>query len=486
MKPAVAIVWLAMLSGYCQAQAIYNPAFKPSQAPLPLMYVRFAGPPGVKVTFYRSVKGTSFETPFVAGFRPGYVYRMQVDNIPDNPGMTLFPTLEVRGSLQLQMRTRNADFPAGLYFNIDDVAVVRAGGLVTKVITLERPDQAIPAASDANQPLEVPVTVRQDPLEEAQLRGKALAVMHLGRRQYTPQELAAEAIAGTVLLPGEKVLGEPASPPRLMSRCYPIIDPIAGPADWTRDVTLYDGGDTPPPAGYSRGKLRGVNPSDTVAEYVDARGYKRVVASNRVGILVPRFVIIRGESTLAEHSMPIALGGTGAVHGRETIRFHQPTFAFNQNQHLDLLKGRERVSSTVASTAITVIGGLESLRRYERIVPGVTTVTANTLGPQTVKPAPDRPLKIDKWPDKHAALIGDVITFSIRCTNQSGHAVRDIVLHEDLTTRFEYIPGTAKNDREAQFTTQPNDAGSLHLRWDLPGELPPGESATVTFQVRVR
>ena len=93
---------------------------------------------------------------------------------------------------------------------------------------------------------------------------------------------------------------------------------------------------------------------------------------------------------------------------------------------------------------------------------------------------------IIKWPDRYGALVGDVVTFTLKYTNSGGRPITNIVVSDSLTTRFEYVPGTAKTDRAAIFTTQPNEAGSQVLRWEIPGSLQPRESGIVTFQVRVR
>src|SRR5262249_49638491 len=57
---------------------------------------------------------------------------------------------------------------------------------------------------------------------------------------------------------------------------------------------------------------------------------------------------------------------------------------------------------------------------------------------------------------------------------------------DSLTGRLEYISGTAQADREAVFTTQPNEAGSLILRWEIGGQLLPGKSGVGRFQARIR
>ena len=41
-------------------------------------------------------------------------------------------------------------------------------------------------------------------------------------------------------------------------------------------------------------------------------------------------------------------------------------------------------------------------------------------------------------------------------------------------------------DRPANVTTQPNEAGSVTVRFDIPGPIPPGGYGVVTFKARVR
>ena len=57
---------------------------------------------------------------------------------------------------------------------------------------------------------------------------------------------------------------------------------------------------------------------------------------------------------------------------------------------------------------------------------------------------------------------------------------------DSLTARLEYIPGSARSDRDAVFTLQQNEAGSVALRWEITGVLQPGKSGVVSFQARIR
>ena len=54
-------------------------------------------------------------------------------------------------------------------------------------------------------------------------------------------------------------------------------------------------------------------------------------------------------------------------------------------------------------------------------------------------------------------------------------ADEDVAVTDSLSGRLEYIPGSAQADRDAVFTTEPNEAGSVVLRWEISGRLLPGE-----------
>ena len=64
-----------------------------------------------------------------------------------------------------------------------------------------------------------------------------------------------------------------------------------------RQECLKDGGDHGLAAGFdNQGKLHGLDPADTVAEYKDASGRKQLAISNQVCICVPRFgVVLQGD-----------------------------------------------------------------------------------------------------------------------------------------------------------------------------------------------
>jgi uncharacterized repeat protein (TIGR01451 family) len=482
------IAWLLMTLSWAtpalgQTTRLSAPAPVASSPLPPLLYVKLIGPKGMKATFFRGTAlGQTFDLPCTIGVRPGYGVRMALSGMPDHPNAFLFPTLEVRGSLLLAGKQRPADFPAALVFRTEDFARVQEDATLTKVVVLERPDSAVPIATRADEPFEIDVPSNRDPLRVAWERGQPLLVMRMGQRQLSRAELS--NVPGTVLLPGEKVLAAPQFSPNVPWQCVPVIDPLAGPVSPGDFLCVSDGGDVGLPAGFDRqGKLRGLDPSDTVAEYFDSRGRQRLAISNRVCLCIPRFVVVKTETGIANHvslSGPLAMNSTSGYAGTSRV---QPSLEHSQNMQMENIQTRLKASGTEQSAGPAVTGRIGSL------VVIATELNTRSIDAACLPGVPepkDGPLIIIKWPDRFHALVGDIVTFTLKYSNSGGQPISHIVVSDSLTNRFEYIPGTAKTDREAHFTTQPNDAGSHVLRWEITGSLEPRETGMVTFQVRVR
>jgi uncharacterized repeat protein (TIGR01451 family) len=455
------------------------------QALPPLMYVRIVGPTGMQVTFFRGDAGErKLAVPVTAGLRPGYIYRLAISDIPDRPNVVLYPSLLVQGSLFLQGGNRNADFPAVLNFTNEDFSAAAAGVMTTKVIVLEDPERAMPLASRADRPLQIDVPPRRNPVEEAWLHGKPLVILKMGQRLFSREELASAGIAGTVFLPGDSTLAGPALPAHVPWRCWPLLDPRMGPHNPGAFQALHDGGDVGLPAGIGPdGKLRGLDPSDTVAEYTDSQGQRRLAVSNRIGLCIPRFLIVKSEAALAEQTVLVSTGSAHVTHGRSLMRAETPPLAKVQNQHLAGTEGRQRLSANEFTSGTAVIGKIDGLTIMASIQD--TGTMTGSIAPHRMSPV-DGPLVIIKFPDRCGGAIGDEINFTLRFRNTGGRPITGVVVSDSLTTRFRYVLGSARTDREAVFTTRPNDAGSSLLRWQFPGVLQPGEMGTITFKVTVQ
>ena len=536
-----ALAALALLAAPARGPA----APPPVKGPSPLLWVRFGGPEGMRVTYFQGPRGRDFAAPAPAGLRPGYVYRVRLSGLAGRPGVTLHPTLEVLGSLHLPPKLNAAEHPAPVVFTEQDLERALAGALVTKVIYLEHPERAIPSAAPPGAPHELELPPRYDALAAAREQGRPVLIVRLGERDFTDQELAVQAVPGTILLPGDKVLPPPACPPWVPWTCLPFYDPILGPRP-PEEECLHDGGDTGPRAVLDRnGQPANVNPSDTVAEYADSHGRRGLVVSNRVCLCVPRFAAIRTERPPSVYYDVVTPADAEGVKGQAQLAVRVPPRQAGQYEKLNALQGRQRPTealvtqgadsilqlkvlnarqldlgpaTALGTAAVRRLTDVERTRLARQVelarqlsqpygVQAVTnTQTTSVVGRvegldvvsavvetrdiscaccEEPRP-PDKPLVLCKWADRQSAQIGDVVTFHLKYSNVGGQPISDVAVTDSLTGRLEYIDGSAQSDRNAVFTTQPNEAGSVVLRWEIGGRLPPGESGVVRFQARIR
>jgi uncharacterized repeat protein (TIGR01451 family) len=159
-----------------------------------------------------------------------------------------------------------------------------------------------------------------------------------------------------------------------------------------------------------------------------------------------------------------------------------PSLEARQNTQLEAMQSRQRASGTENSL------GLLSLLELQAGGLVIGRVRDQAISATVVEqvPQPEGPLVLCKTVDKHSAQIGDIVTFTLKYTNTGGQPITDVAVSDSLTGRLEYVPGSAKSDRQALFTLQENEAGSLILRWQIGGSLPAGQSGIVAFQARIR
>ncbi len=521
----------------------------PLRGPSPLLFVRFSGPPGLRATFYQGrPPGRGFDAPVVVGLRPGYLYRMEVSHLPARPGVSFFPTLEVRGSLCLPPKLAAPSFPAPVVFTDADVEAVLAGALVTKVVYLENPDRAPPQDTRVDQPLELDLAPGADLAAEARDRGRPMLVVRMGGRLLvSPEEMAHSSVYGTILFPGEHCLAPAALPPCLLPDPRPFWDPRLGPRPLTEEC-VHDGGDRGERAGLDpAGNLYGLDPEDTIAEFTDSHGRRGVTCSNRVCLCVPRFGVLRVETPIAAHEAVVGTTGTRRVQGQQLVKGELPSLPVGQFERLQGMRVRQRPGVDVGIEGLVPLERIEvleaqalalgplaylgtkltlKLTEVERVElrqqvelarqlstnvgpqQAVGTVVTSVVGrveggPQVVSAEvttrdltvcceeaahcpPDRPLLLVKCTDRTSAQPGDVVTFFLRYSNQGGKPITDVAVSDSLSPRLEYVPGSAQADRPAVFTTQVNEAGSLVLRWEIGGTLQPGQSGALRFRARVR
>jgi uncharacterized repeat protein (TIGR01451 family) len=514
----------------------------------PLLFVQILGGPGLRATFYQGhPRGRSFDAPVVVGVRPGYFYRLRISNLPGHPGVSIYPTLEVRGSLKLSPKLNAIHYPAPVRLTEADIESVLAGNLICKVVYLENPDRAVPTTTPPAMPLEFNLPPGSDLLTEAHDRGRPMVIVRMGGRSLvSDEELSHSTVPGTILFPGEKVLMRAAAPPCLLWDCRPFYDPRLGPKPPAEEC-INDGGDHGNRAGFDgNGQLAGVEPEDTVAEYTDSHGRRHVTHSNCVCLCVPRFAVLRCETPLNRYNGVVAVNDARKVQYQRLFDMLMPplqTRAYEQLQgargrerpsinavvartigvtHFEVLQAvdvplgpiallgtnsvlilselerarlvkqlelarqlssRERVQQSASVTVTSVVGRIEA---GARIVQAEAETRDLTVCCNEVPCPPDKPLVLIKCADRPSAQVGDVVTFLLKYSNHGGQPITDVAVTDSLTTRLEYVPGSAQSDRPAVFTTQANEAGSLILRWEITGRLMPGSSGVVRFQARVR
>src|SRR5262249_7676379 len=162
----------------------------PHPQPAPLVAAKFLVPQGTRVTAFPGTKlSKMFGAPVTLGLRPGYIYRFELTNLPYQPGKSLYPEVEVHGTLVPRPGMRYMDYPIPLVFSPSDIERAMNGTLITKVIYLEDPEKAIPAEVQPDAPVEIPENTEREALKAARENGRFMAIVRLGDRKPSAEEL---------------------------------------------------------------------------------------------------------------------------------------------------------------------------------------------------------------------------------------------------------------------------------------------------------
>ncbi len=463
------------------------PAFQPPCAPIgppsPVLAGRVIAPDGVKVTFHPGTPiAKQFDVPVMVGFRPGYAYRLELTNLPNHPGETLYPLLEVRGSLVPRAGMNIADFPAPIYITQGDIEKATSGGLVTKVILLEDPTKAAPIESKPDLPLETADLTEDDALRAAADNGRIVAVLRFGDRKPDPRELAATVIPGTVVLPGEKLMAAVA-PPMFAPCGIPYYDPILGPKVPSEEC-LTDGGDVGPRIGIGpNGKVGGLNPTDVSLAYT-VLGQRRVSTSNQVCICSPRYVIRRVDVNVGSFYLTSGTDLLKQATGKGIASTRFPVQAVMNREKPVGNVTRIRPGITVSINGIHEFVGTTAPRMIGTSL-GVGIVSM-AIEPEEITSFPNELIVTKSVDATNPVKPGDEVTFTLHYRNGTRHPVTDLLLSDSLSGRLEYVAGSAQSDRPSNVTTTPNEAGSAIVRFELPGPVPAGQTGVVKFRAKVR
>jgi uncharacterized repeat protein (TIGR01451 family) len=512
--------------------------------------VRFQGPAGLSVEVLAPQPlpasvgdGGGILT---AGLQRGVGYRLRLANISERPGAELFPVIEVVGHLHRPAEIDPGKYPIRVVFTDQDLwDAVDHGRMVTKVIYLEDPDQALPLKLKKDEIPLVSISPTEDPVKVAAALGRVIAIVRIGGRRPTVEEIQAGATGDVGLdalaavpsngrCPFANGDGSPCQAP--CGPACPPLQPAARP--WLpRDEYLCDGGDRGARAGSdAQGKMYGVEPRDAVVRFdvgLDRYPNPKVLPTNRVCIYAPRFAEVRvtnGTSEAVEiHSVSLNETSVKANQAEKLDRVRK--FVLNQapeqareRRRAQGMKGKVAAGEGSDVRGAMGYGNIQQVRTDSQEQAAVTArqrdkpalikekvrligiktaeapvVSALTQGAgQTimswqpnemtgVETPPNRPgLAVIKRVSVNEAEPGDTVTYVITYRNMGNTPIRSVSIVDSLLPRLEYVAGSAKGPKGSTFSSAENRAGAMELKWDLPGAIPPGASGYVSFDAVVR
>ena len=117
---------------------------------------------------------------------------------------------------------------------------------------------------------------------------------------------------------------------------------------------------------------------------------------------------------------------------------------------------------------------------------GATVVSQKPQETFTIGSAPNPRLRLIKLASTPVAEPGDEVSFTLRFDNVGNQPIGSVQIIDSLTTRLEFVPGSAQCSLKANFSTQPNEGESLVVRCLLSDPLPPGKGGVFRFRCIVR
>ena len=202
---AVLVLWCLGAAGVLSAQppsvhylhhGVMPPGAIGSQqlqrgGPLPGFYqpVEIKVPPGALISL---AVGNQFDQPQPAsrkvGLLIGAVYRLRATNIRLAEGLEVFPTIEIIDRLYAPP-DQQCRFAIPIDVTEDDLKLAIDGKFVTRVIYLEDPRNALPASDNPQAQNWFETAPGQDPLAVADGLGRPVAILRLGARLPSQDEM---------------------------------------------------------------------------------------------------------------------------------------------------------------------------------------------------------------------------------------------------------------------------------------------------------
>lgn len=500
--------------------------------------VRFSGPEGIEYQLLgpdaELIASPAGDGALTAGLRVGTGYRFRVANIPDRPGREFYMVVELVGHLHRPANIDPLDHPIRIQLGTADIDdVLDQGRMVTHLVYLEDPDQAIPLHLPAAEIPVVSLSPAEDATAVAKALGRVMAIVRLGTRLPSAEEIAGGY--GIVDLPGRPCGFTAADGGRCPLPCGLEVPALApGEPPWLpRDEFLCDGGERGVAATLAiRGTLTGIEPRDAGIQFTDDHDRSRFLPTNIVCVYAPRFAAVRQSMGASGTELVTILQGNEQLQRQSEQVLRQNPVRLTRNQALEARQSRARASGlaarqgveshvelrvlTAADGVIHLAGHVKLLgpeTQAARLNPELLRLRAAAQGiklgegavvtgvvegagervmawkPQelaSVEEPPNKPgLAVIKQVSAAEANPGDTLTYTITYRNVGNVPVTAVSVVDSLLPRLEYVTGSARGPAGAVFSAQPNRVGSMELRWDV-GTVPPGTTGAVSFEVKVR
>lgn len=296
---------------------------------------------------------------------------------------------------------------------------------------------------------------------------------------------------------------------------------------------ICNGDDLPPEARVLvSDRIGGLNPQDAVVHYTTEAGDIKIQPSNRVCLYSPRFGSVRqvtgavaGEKAegLANASQPVGPTGIGLTQPSLMVQDINELARADVARRVDAMRDRNRgvpvegiVQPVIAEDALQILATLDAiaLNRLDEsqiavlqrgavaaqswmIRDAVEVMVEDLRVPTLTRDVrveafveydfPDAGrLQIAKVADRDHAQQGEEVRFAISVRNVGDSPVHNVRIADSLVPRLEYVDDSQTCDREANFISSTNEAGSARLEWTLTEPLAVGEGATIEFTCRVR
>jgi uncharacterized repeat protein (TIGR01451 family) len=342
--------------------------------------------------------------------------------------------------------------------------------------------------------------------------------------------------AYTGMAPGQAC---PVGPPG-MEGGVPLPYTAAGPwmppgivPPWPSDEYIRDGGNAGPPVRVgANGEVLGLEMEDTVARFNTPDGRTLVEPSNKVSLYSPRFNAVRQvvdveidqqrnrATGVAEPVKPL-VPRTSELVGLNTqnvqavrdigtkpaeqirSRVTQATLfaelrpkafdnAYRLYEDLAVIRsgvhaGHEEAILAQGAQAAIAWNHKQAVQIYlDNQAAGAAVASQTPQETYGIGSAPNPRLRVIKVASTPTAEPGDEVSFTIRFDNVGNQPISKVEIVDSLTTRLEYVPGSAQCSLKAQFATQPNEGESLIVRCLLSEPLPAGKGGVFRFRCIVR